>query len=214
MVCVTGHSTSRAPTSWVNSKRKRARARLFQRAAHPEAELRRIEHRLAAIDVVEQRAVARLALRRRWPMACDGQPLEGVEALARRAGVVGHLLQLHAVVDGEGQELLGLLAPRRRPVHVVDRLVLAQRPVRAAVLRGNTAAPPRSGFPASRAGATPRRRRRHWPRWRSSHGPRPCSQPRRKPDMKRRPRPAHCRPRSGSPCRRCPCRAHRGMASG
>ena len=73
-----------APTSWLNSKRKRPRARLLHRPADPETVLGRIEHRLAAIGVVEQHAEARRALgdlggRR------DGQPLEVADALARRS---------------------------------------------------------------------------------------------------------------------------------
>ena len=61
--------------------------------------------------------------------------IQEVDPKAGTARVVGHLLHLHPMVDGEGQELCGLGAARRRPVHVVDRLVLPQRLEGAAMLQ-------------------------------------------------------------------------------
>ncbi len=66
-----------------------------------------VEERLAAVGVVEEHAEARAAvgdLRRRL----DGEALEVGKLLARRAGIVGELLQLRAMIDGEREERLRL----------------------------------------------------------------------------------------------------------
>ena len=56
------------------------------------------EQRLAPVFAVEQHAEARPA-RRDLRRGLDGEQLEGADALARRAGVVGDFFELGAMVD-------------------------------------------------------------------------------------------------------------------
>ena len=115
------------------SKRSGREPGCFHRPADPQRMLRRIEQRLAAVGAVEQHAEARPAVgdaHRRL----HREALEGVDPLARRAGLVGDLLQLRAMVDREREERLRLRPPRRRPMDVVQRLVMAERVMRAALL--------------------------------------------------------------------------------
>ena len=86
---------------------ERARARLLDRAADPERMLCGVEQRLAAVGLVEQHAEAGPPVgdpRR----GRDGEALEGGDPLARRAGGVGHRLELGAMVDGERDQRVGL----------------------------------------------------------------------------------------------------------
>ena len=116
---------------------QRARARQFDRPAEPgEAMPGEFEHRLAAVFLVEQHAVAGAAVgdpRRRL----DRQHLEGIDALADRRRPCGaRLLELRR--DGRWPAPSAMGMSRRRVVAQwiwLMRLVLAQRPVRAAVLQ-------------------------------------------------------------------------------
>ena len=83
---------------------------------------------------------------------------------ASAASSAAQILQLGAMVDGERHQTRDHTPARRRPMDVVQRGVLAQRPFRAAVIEEMRQLRSRSDIPASRGAATPRRRRRHWPR--------------------------------------------------
>ena len=72
------------------------------------------EQRLAAIGAVEQHAEARPAGGDARG-GLDREALERVDALARRAGLVGHLLELRAVVDGERHQRAALAAGASSP---------------------------------------------------------------------------------------------------
>ena len=59
----TGHSISCEPMSWLNFEAQRARARQLDRPAEPrKAMAGEFEHRLAAVFLVEQHAVAGTAV--------------------------------------------------------------------------------------------------------------------------------------------------------
>ena len=77
---------------------ERARARLLDRPADPEAVIDGAEQRLAPIFAVEQHAIAGPA-GRDLGGGLDREQLEVADALAGRAGVVGDLLELGAMVD-------------------------------------------------------------------------------------------------------------------
>ena len=112
---------------------ERARARLLDRATDPEIVICGAEQGVAAIPAVEQHAVAGPPSRDRGG-GLDGQALECPDAFARRAGVVGDLLELGAVIDGQRHQARRLLAPRRRPMDVVEVFVAAQRAMRRAAI--------------------------------------------------------------------------------
>ena len=73
------------------------------------------EQGLAAIDAVDQHAEARAALRRRERRPATARTLNGADALARGAGLVGHRLQLRAMVDRERHEPVGRRAGASSP---------------------------------------------------------------------------------------------------
>ncbi len=89
--------------------------------------------RIAAVFVVDQHAEAGAALSHlcRSP---DGKHLEGRDAREQFRISLGNVLELTAMVDGERHQERDVAPSRRRPVHVVDCLVLAQRLLLAAVL--------------------------------------------------------------------------------
>ena len=67
--------------------------------------------------------------------AIDGQPLEGNDPVMGNAQFVGDADELRTMVDGKRHQQRDLTVPCRRPVDMVDRLVLAQRPMFAARLQ-------------------------------------------------------------------------------
>ena len=112
---------------------ERARARLLDRSSDPEVVIEGAKERLAAILSVEQHAVARAAggdLRRRL----DRQQLESADALTIHARIVGDFFKLGAMVDRKRHDRRRLRPARRRPVNVVQRRIVAECPVRRAVL--------------------------------------------------------------------------------
>ena len=121
----------------------------------------------------------------------DGEPLERADALARRAGLVGDRLELRAMVDGERHQSWRLSwRARRRPMDVVERLVMAKRPMRRADLAGNGCSSAKVGYSAEQsrretAKAPPALAKAQQVSIGSSR-----SQPRRKPDMKASPAPS------------------------
>src|SRR5205823_6819615 len=52
----------------------------------------------------------------------------------RLAMALGDALELDAMVEGKGADLGPVAAPRGRPMDMIERLVVAQRPMRAALL--------------------------------------------------------------------------------
>src|SRR5439155_14038769 len=97
----------------------------------PELVLGGVEHRLAAIGLIEQHAEA-------WTAAGNPgarrnrEPLEIGNALARSACPFGHIFELPAMIDGKGEKSGRRLPASRRPVDMIDRLVFAERTVRTA----------------------------------------------------------------------------------
>ena len=165
----TGHSTSCEPMSWPNSKRSgrepgSSTGRPIQERllGGVEAAPRGRRSRRAACRSPGGPSATRAAASTASTLKASIAAARGADARrpSPRAGCDGRWRAPSA--SGISR------AARRRPVDVVDRLVLAQRPVRLPCFEEVAAAPPRSGIPASRAGATRRRRRRHWPRWRRS----------------------------------------------
>ena len=63
----------------------------------------------------------------------DCKDLESRNSHARHLEPVGKLFELLAVVDGERHERTGLRPPGACPVQVIERFVLPQRPLAAAV---------------------------------------------------------------------------------
>ena len=129
----TGHSISLTAERAAEFEFERARARLLDRPADPEVMIEGAEQRLAAVLAVEQHAVAGPA-RRDLGGGLDREQFEGADALARRAGVVGDLLQLRAMIDRQRHDRGRLRPAGRRPVDVIERLVAAQRPMGRAAL--------------------------------------------------------------------------------
>ena len=109
---------------------ERARTRQLDGLGDPEIPGRgNFEQRRAAILVVEQHAEAGPTVGHP-ARGLDRQNLEGGELFGRRPL---HSLELAAVVDRERPERRDGAAPGRRPVDVVDGVVLAERPLRAAM---------------------------------------------------------------------------------
>ena len=90
---------------------ERARARQLDGAADPERMIGGAEQGLAAIGAVDQHAEAGAAVRH-LRRGLDGEHLEVGNALDRRADLLRHRLELHAVVDGERHERVGLSGRR------------------------------------------------------------------------------------------------------
>ena len=92
------------------------------------------EHGAAAVFLVEQHAVAIAAVRDSGG-GLHGEHLELYDLFRIRSGALGYVFQLHAMIASESQQRRNVPAARRHPVYVVDRLVLAQRMVPAAMLQ-------------------------------------------------------------------------------
>src|SRR6516165_8690253 len=90
---------------------ERARARLLDRPADPEAVIDGAEQRLAPVPAVKQHAITGPTCRDLGG-GLDREQLEVADALARLAGVVGDLLELRAVVDRQRHDR-GRLLPAR-----------------------------------------------------------------------------------------------------
>src|SRR5579863_2901427 len=131
---------------------ERPRARLLDRAADPEIVVDGAKQRLAAIFAVEQHAEARSS-RRDFRRRFDREALEGADTLARRLRLVGDLLELRAMIDGEGHQIVWLAPARRGAMR--DGASRASR---------TAASPAKSDIRPNREGARRRRRRRRWRR--------------------------------------------------
>ena len=176
---------------------KRARTGQFDRLGHPQVlSGAGGEQRVAAIFVVEQHPEAGASVGDATRGA-DRQHLERGNARYRRL-IRRQILQLNAMIDGERHQARIFATPRRRPMDVVQRGVLAQRPLAAAVIeempssghvgysgeqssRDTAKAPQALAQVAEVARASPR------------------SQPRRKPDMKASPAPSTLNTSIGNP---------------
>jgi len=150
---------------------ERARSRLLDRPRDPEVVVQGAEQGLAPVFSVEEHAIAGSA-RGDPGRRLDREQLESRYALAGRSGVVRDLLELRAMVDGERHDRRRLRAPRRRPMDVVQRLVLAQGAMgRAAAEKPAEFGPgrifgrtqePRHGESARRIGERAARLERAW----------------------------------------------------
>ncbi|MCY1295123.1 hypothetical protein D9M70_444490 [compost metagenome] len=112
---------------------QRPRARELDRLADPEiAVCTGGIKRIAAVFVVDQHAEAR-ASGRDLRRCLDRQHLEGRNAREKRLVSRGHVFELAAMVDRKRHQKRNVATTGGCPVNVVDRLVLAQRPLLAAV---------------------------------------------------------------------------------
>jgi hypothetical protein len=101
---------------------QRARAGPFHRTPDPEAGARRLEQRIAAKAAVAEDAIAGLATRH-LQRGLQAQLLEGADL---GGGGPLHRLKLHPVVEGEDPHGRPVLVPVRRPMHLLQRRILAQ----------------------------------------------------------------------------------------
>src|SRR5215207_2002831 len=112
---------------------ERPRARLLDGPADPEIFAGRREHRLPSILFIEQHAESR-------PPRCHArcgfhrQELELGNFRSWHADAIRERFELHPMVDGKGRERPAPWPSRARPMHMVERLVLTKRMMRAAVL--------------------------------------------------------------------------------
>ncbi|EEF24015.1 conserved hypothetical protein, partial [Ricinus communis] len=112
---------------------QRLGARQFDRAADPGEILGRgIEEGIAAEALVDQHAVAAAVVGNAGG-GLDGQPLEGDDLLVVDAEFVADAGQLRTMIDRQRHEKRDIALAGRRPVNVIDRLVLAQRTMFAAL---------------------------------------------------------------------------------
>jgi hypothetical protein len=112
-------------------KVERARAGLFDRAADPKAMVGGAKQSFAAIFAIEQHAKARTSASD-YCGSFHRQFLEGADSFARRADLVGDRLELGAMIDGQRHQAWRLLGASRCPVNMIERRIVAERPVRRA----------------------------------------------------------------------------------
>ena len=107
------------------------RARQLDRPADPQAFAGGVVQRVLAEAAVEQDAAVAAAVRGHHRRT-QRQPLEVGDVLGAGADAGAHLLELDAVVEGEGQHLRPVPAAVGGPVHLLEPGVLAQPAMLAA----------------------------------------------------------------------------------